>query len=362
MPNELLPPIGTLGFRVQRYGMVQWDNLFTARQKVVLHTVRALTSEASSNREALSLVLSRMANAGSSLCRWHRARETHEGAYARQALAMLWDYSEVNPFSEATGGYMGAVEWVAKVADAYPDSKMAQMQTADATDHPLPDESAAVWFTDPPYYDAVPYADLSDLFLVWLKRALPGNPLLNDPFDPENRLSPKAQEAVQDKSKKVNGRRKDQQWFEETMARAFTQGRRILQEDGIGSVVFAHKTTEGWEALLSGMIHGGLDHYGFVAHRDGDEITPARARLRSPRFKCSPRVPPATRRCTDRRLGGRASRVAEPCRELDGPPSRRRRTRCRPRLRLCRTGTRDLQSVLARRDRGRTRHWPAGVP
>ena len=97
----------------------------------------------------------------------------------------------------------------------------------------------------PPYYDAVPYADLSDFFLVWLKRALPGHPLLLDPFEPANPLSPKTREAVQDETKKDDGRPKDRAWFEETMAKAFTEGRRVLREDGVGSVVFAHKTTEG---------------------------------------------------------------------------------------------------------------------
>jgi hypothetical protein len=121
----------------------------------------------------------------------------------------------------------------------------------------LPDQTPPIWFTDPPYYDAIPYSDLSDFFLVWLKRALPGDPLLRDPFDSENPLSPKRQEAVQDETKEVDGQPKDQAFFEAKMAKAFAEGRRILREDGIGSVVFAHKTTEGWEALLSGMIRGG---------------------------------------------------------------------------------------------------------
>ncbi len=132
-----------------------------------------------------------------------------------------------------------------------------QTTIADACNSPLPDESAECWFTDPPYYDAIPYSDLSDFFLVWLKRTLPGHSLLRDPFDPTNPLSPKLQEAVEDEAKKVNGKPKDRTWFEDTMAKAFAEGRRVLRDDGIGSVVFAHKTTEGWEALLSGMIRGG---------------------------------------------------------------------------------------------------------
>ena len=132
-----------------------------------------------------------------------------------------------------------------------------EIQLVDANDSALPDQSAGVWFTDPPYYDAVPYADLSDYFLVWLKRALPDHPLLRDPFDPSNVLSPKTREVVQDETKFHNGYPKSGAWFEDTMAKVFAEGRRVTHDDGIGSVVFAHKTTEGWEALLSGMIRGG---------------------------------------------------------------------------------------------------------
>ncbi len=121
---------------------------------------------------------------------------------------------------------------------------------ADAARHPLGHDAAHLWFTDPPYYDAVPYADLSDFFFVWLKRALPEHSLLRDPFDPGNALTPKRREAVQNETKRDDGRPKDRSWFEEKMAHSFAEGRRVLLEDGIGSVVFAHKTTEGWEALL----------------------------------------------------------------------------------------------------------------
>jgi hypothetical protein len=170
---------------------------------------------------------------------------------------MMWDFVEIIPTGDLGSNFAAAVEWVAEVVEEWRGSVSAQVQSADATAHPLPDETAHVWFTDPPYYDAVPYADLSDYFLVWLKRALPGHPLLRDAFDPSNPLTPKTREAVQDETKQDAGRPKDRAWFEETMAKAFAEGRRVLHEDGVGSVVFAHKTTEGWEALLSGMIRGG---------------------------------------------------------------------------------------------------------
>ena len=257
VPDELLPPIGTLGFRVQRYGMLRWGDLFTARQKAAMAELTQLTGAAETAKQALALALTRAANAGCSLCRWHTSGEKHEGVFSRQALPLVWDFSEGNPLSGATGGYEGALAWGAKVVDAWPGSAACQVQLADSTDHPLPDQAAGVWFTDPPYYDAVPYADLSDFFIVWLKRTLSDHPLLSDPFDPDNPLTPKIAEVVQDETKRNAGRPKDRTWFEEAMARAFAEGRRVLGGGGIGSVVFAHKTTEGWEALLSGMIRGG---------------------------------------------------------------------------------------------------------
>jgi adenine-specific DNA methylase len=264
IPEEPTPGKDThraVGSQIPLYGIKTFGDLFTVRQKLAMIELSRLTSSHADGieaKEALSLALSRAANAGCSLCRWHVTGEKHEGVYSRQALPMVWDFSEGNPLSLATGGYAGALEWVTRVIEVWREREVGQVDCADATQSPIPGESAAVWFTDPPYYDAIPYADLSDFFFVWLKRTLPSHPLLRDPYDPANLLTPKAQEAVQcEKVKDITGRPKDRVFYEESMAKAFSEGRRILKQDGIGSVVFAHKTTEGWEALLSGMIQGG---------------------------------------------------------------------------------------------------------
>jgi hypothetical protein len=188
---------------------------------------------------------------------WNRVGEKIEHVFGRQALPLVWDFAEVAIFSDATGNYRSAIELIAEVVGSSASAITGQTQLADATRLPLPNEVASIWFTDPPYYDAVPYADLSDFFFVWLKRALPGHALLRDPYDPNNTLTPKTDEAVQDETKFVDGRPKDRVFFENKMALAFEEGRRTVRDDGIGSVVFAHKTTEGWEALLSGMTRGG---------------------------------------------------------------------------------------------------------
>ena len=264
VPDEPLPPIGTLGFRVQRYGMLQWGDLFTARQKAALATIARtsrLVGDSDRTKYAMALLMGGVIDRNVALATWRPQadQEKVEHLFARQALPMSWDFGEAVPLSRSTGSFDDRLQIVSRTitASCTVSTGVGQIQSADATDHPLPDQSASVWFTDPPYYDAVPYADLSDFFLVWLKRTLHGHPLLQDPFDPDNPLSPKTREAVQDETKRQDGRPKDRKWFEETMAKAFAEGRRVLADDGVGCVVFAHKTTEGWEALLSGMIRGG---------------------------------------------------------------------------------------------------------
>lgn len=259
VPDEPLPPIGTLGFRVQRYGMLKWGDLFTARQKAILVWLcdQLLSTNSGDAAAVLACALSRVSMSGMSCTRWNAVAEKMQHTFGRQALPIVWDFAEVVVTADAPGNWKSGYELIAEVIDSSRSYTSGQVQLADATEHPLPDDTAHVWFTDPPYYDAVPYADLSDFFLVWLKRALSHDPLLHDPFDSTNPLTPKQREAVQDETKCVDGRPKDRAWFEEVMARAFAEGRRVLRPDGVGSVVFAHKTTEGWEALLSGMIRGG---------------------------------------------------------------------------------------------------------
>ena len=258
VPDEPLPPIGTLGFRVQRYGMLRWGDLFTARQKVALVELGTGLGRRSVKCDpiALSIAISRCSSFWSSLNMWVSSGEFVANVFGRQALPIVWDFCEIIPTSTESGGFDGAIDWVSRVVMAWPESDKGQVQGADAINQPLPDEAANIWFTDPPYYDAIPYSDLSDFFLVWLKRTLPAYAPLHDPFDSDNPLSPKIREIVQDETKQCDGSPKDREWFEETMASAFAESHRVLCDDGIGSVVFAHKTTEGWEALLSGLIRG----------------------------------------------------------------------------------------------------------
>ena len=259
IPNEPLPLMsGT--FNVPLYGINTWGDLFAARQKAALvEIVRQMRQSVVSDglRELLACVFSvflRSCNGNARL----RPDSSVAPAFGMQALPITWTFPETTISGGRSENFDGALSKVAQIVEQFPPLLSTQPEQADAADHPLPDESAGVWFTDPPYYFAIPYADLSDFFFVWLKRAMPDHRFLRDPFDLRNVLTPKQQELCEmahwDPNRYAH---KDQQFFENGMAKAFAEGRRVLSDDGIGSVVFAHKTTEGWEALLSGMIRGG---------------------------------------------------------------------------------------------------------
>ena len=250
---------GGSAFNIYRYGMTQWKDLFTARQNVALEKLARLTASLPHGLQQTmtALLIGKMADGNNSLSRWRNDSESSEALFARQAIPIVWDFCESTPASSARGAFLSGVEAACKVVDRMRVAADGSTQQADATDHPLPDEAAGVWFTDPPYYDAIPYADLSDFFLVWLKRSLPNHSLVRNHLNPSDPLSPKRREVVQDNTKLYEGQPKTSAWFEEKMGQAFAEGRRVLSDNGIGSVVFAHKTTEGWEALLSGIVHGG---------------------------------------------------------------------------------------------------------
>jgi putative DNA methylase len=256
VPDE---PIATTELRrisIPLYGCTYWKDTFTARQLTALSSfTRFLSthpSKAASAAAALSV--SRMTNAHTAFSRWHTGRENVEGIFSRQAVGMVWDFCEGNPLSEATGSVAGGITWVAGVVDKWPASRtVAQVVQADAAASSLPDESAAVWFTDPPYYDAVPYAHLADLFYVWLRRAA----RYQFPEFFADRLTPKNEECVVDRPHKANPAAKSTSFYESKMAKAMGAGRNVLKQDGVGGIVFAHKSTEGWEALLSGILSSG---------------------------------------------------------------------------------------------------------
>jgi len=261
MPNEALPSRNTLGLRVPNYGVRVWSDLFSQRQNCALISLVGLlhthADRASPLRRALALAISRTADYCSANCSLHVGRDVVRNTWARNALPIVWDFYESNPFGEGSGNYSGALDWIARVVahTALPAGNKGSVEQADAAESPLPDQTSSVWFTDPPYYSAIGYAESSDFFYAWLKRALAESAFAENPFEPGSPVTPKAREIIQDDTfELVYKTKKDATFFESKMFTVFSEGRRVTRDDGIASVVFAHKTTEGWEALLGAIL------------------------------------------------------------------------------------------------------------
>ena len=267
VPDEKLDVRGIRHTWAMIYGLVDWGSYFTDRQALTLATLTNLVAKAGSTlrddsgaelaravQTCLAFAISREADKLSSIARWDTSRENPQGTFARQALPMLWDFNEVNPLSGSGGDLATALDWVYRVCEAQssPCSNGTSV-SASATTHPLPSDSADLFVTDPPYYDAVPYAFLSDYFYVWLRRSLVD--VHPDLF--RHPLAPKDEEIVVDRPHELSNSTHDIAFYERELTKAFGEGRRVLKPEGVGTIVFASKTTASWEAILKAVVDAG---------------------------------------------------------------------------------------------------------
>jgi len=247
------------------YGMTRWGDLFTSRQILSLNTYSSLIKKISCINEPemtsavqtlLALSVSKMADLGCSLSRWKQDAECPVNLFGRQAIGMVWDFAEASPISISSGSWssMFGRTVYAIESEIVQHSGSGQVFQCSATNHLLPNHSVNAYITDPPYYDAVPYAHLSDFCYVWLKRAL---------FDVHKELfihpcTPKTEEIVVDRPHSLSTSTKDITVYELMLTKAFSEGHRILRLDGIGVIVFASKTTASWEAVLKSVVDAGF--------------------------------------------------------------------------------------------------------
>jgi putative DNA methylase len=256
------------------YGMRVWADLFTNRQLTALTTFSDLVTEAGVRATEhggepsyandivtyLGMAISRAADSDCVLATWKSYEDKLAHGFTRQAISMVWDYAEVNPIAGGAGDVSMSSRSIAKVLEALPQTKLTgQVRQGDAKRAAYTNVLVA---TDPPYYDNVGYADLSDFFYVWLRRSL-GNVF---PELTETVLTPKGDELVADPFRH-SGKQAAERYFEDGFRRVFDRIREGTP-DGYPLTVFyafkqsetdgeGHHSSTGWETLLEGMLHSG---------------------------------------------------------------------------------------------------------
>ena len=259
------------GIRVHLYGMKTWGSLFNRRQLVVMNTfVNCLRSAAEAMKSNISddayrktlgiymgLLLGRIAQRGSSVGIWHIGQETFEHPFGRQAIPMVWDYPEANPFSVFAKKTMSA-KYILKVAERESEISAlsripASVYLGDAVHLACTSRVDAV-VTDPPYFDAISYGDLSDYFYVWFKRGL--GDLIPKMFPTP--VSPKGEEATALKHRHYGDTDRAEDHFKSKLTAALIQSCQQLGTDGIVTVMFAHQSTKAWTALIHAILGSGM--------------------------------------------------------------------------------------------------------
>ncbi|MCF3609727.1 DUF1156 domain-containing protein, partial [Planktothrix agardhii 1033] len=266
VPDEELPYLRSI-FNVNLLDVNSWGDLFTSRQLISLIALSSLINridiKSCSEKEdglkvavqtLLAFSLDKQADLGNSICAWEPIAQCPRHLFGRQAIGIVWDFAEGVVTGDSSGSWVIQIQRMEHILTSIgSDWNIGNIASCSAVSSPLPNDSANSFITDPPYYDAIPYADLSDFFYVWLKRTI------GDKYKElfEQVLTPKKGEIVQLAERNPKYSYKTHEYYETLMTQAMSEGRRILASDGVGIVVFAHKSTAGWEAQLQAMINAG---------------------------------------------------------------------------------------------------------
>lgn len=271
----LVPPQGRIAaednqhFQVPMYGMTSFSDLFTDRQLAMLLTLcqksrdchtemleeGIVPERARAISTYLAMLIDRAADYSSTLCHWHSRNAKPETTFARQALPMTWDFAEVNPFGGAAGDLLASLSGMIQAIEHCARSgQPVRVVRGSADELPFEDSEFDAVITDPPYYDNITYADLSDYFYVWLK--LSAGHLHPEHLSAE--LTPKRREIIAVPYRHAGSRAEAKAAYEEMMERAFSEARRVLKPEGIMVCVYAHQTTAGWATLIEAVRRAGF--------------------------------------------------------------------------------------------------------
>lgn len=268
VPDEPFPSWYSGVFNPGLWNIRTWGDLFTQRQALALSVFARVLREchqhvlaeadaafARAVATCLAIGVSRMSTYMADTCFYHPTFGMQQ-PFLGSGMPMKPDFADANPLiPKLAGGYEYSLKQICQVLEREGSQgcRSGTVQQGTATAIPLPDQSALYVITDPPYYAAVPYADLSDFLYVWLKRMV--GQLHPDLF--RTRLSPKNDEIIAYYVQPPDRQQKDERFFEQRMTEALAECRRVLQPGGLAVVLFAHKGTAGWEALLNALVRAG---------------------------------------------------------------------------------------------------------
>lgn len=280
-------------FKTPNYGMTTFASLFTNRQLQMLSTFSDLIPaiQKSIEKDAidagiandhinlesggtgalaysqaigvyLSFVIDKMVDYHSTICSWHSSKELIRNTFGRQAIPMTWDYAETNPFSTSAGCFDNMLEWVIKSVKNLPASPTGTAKQHDAqTDCGLRNIMVS---TDPPYYDNIGYADLSDFFYLWMRRSLKDS----YPSLFQTMMVPKHEELVATPYRFEGGANEAKSFFEDGMLSSCKQIFEYANEEYPVTIYYAYKQSDtdddagtastGWETMLSAVINAGF--------------------------------------------------------------------------------------------------------
>jgi putative DNA methylase len=290
VPDYLVPTSNHDVDRLPMYGMKTWAEAFSPRQLTALTTLiqqipmihdRVIQDAISADWQMgesleqqgngarayadavatyLALGISRTADYNNSLCTWINKGQTIRNLFSKQAIQMAWDYAESNPFSNSTGNFLGQIKWITKVIDNLPTRGDGEASAADAATRQY---EGLVISTDPPYYDNIRYADLSDFFYIWLRESL-GN-FLPETFS--TLLTPKGDELVAN-ANRHGGKKGAEDFFVRGFNNVFSRIRETANKDAPLTIYYAYKqqddegagaSSTGWHTLLNGLIASGWE-------------------------------------------------------------------------------------------------------
>jgi putative DNA methylase len=260
--RESFRPASTRSISCQLYGVSDYGKLFTDRQLVSLLSIRSLIDSLPADpsdtfsvgvRDYLVLAFSRLLMFNCSLVRWKTDAEAVVDSFSRFSISLLWDFAESSPIGDSAGAWLLCLDRIASALDnllteRWPVApKVTRQSVLDIADQ----EAFDVIMTDPPYYEAVSYADLSDFFYVWNRE------LINSPGLTGSEKSPKDSEIVQH-IRADKDRLQEKLKYERMMTAAFSLCHKALKPHGRFVCVFAHKKPDAWETLVNSIIASGF--------------------------------------------------------------------------------------------------------